>query len=130
MERVDEALVFFDKAIDFNNFNGQARYARGALLFDIRKDPEGAKKELDVALEVQEYFPEAYVKLGDILFAKKEWADGCQQYAQALVQLKQLQRPRELLAELRETVNTRLIKEARERDIAKAWMEETGPMVR
>ncbi len=139
-----EALVRFDKAIDANNFNALAHYAKGAALFDARQsfmpDPkdtkketelmDSSKKELELALEVQEYFPAAYSKLGDILFEKKEWAEGCQQYAQALIQMKQLQAPRERMTELRDRINDRLIKDAKQREMAKAWMDETGAMIR
>ncbi|MBI5549807.1 MAG: tetratricopeptide repeat protein [Deltaproteobacteria bacterium] len=140
----EEALAHYDKAITHNGFNAVAHYAKGAALFDARKtfltDPkdtkkeaelmDNSKKELELALEVQEYFPAAYTKLGDILFEKKEWGDGCQQYAQALMQMKQLQAPRERMTELRERINERLLKEAKLRDVAKAWMDETGKLIR
>ena len=140
----EDALVRYDKAIALNNFNAVAHYAKGAALFDARKnlltDPkdkkkeeelyDSAKKELDLAIEVQEYFPAAYSKLGEIQFEKKEWGEGCQQYAQALMQLKQLQAPRERMTELRDKVNVRLLKEAKRPDVAKAWMDETGKMIR
>ncbi|HCF57619.1 MAG TPA: hypothetical protein DFS52_06450 [Myxococcales bacterium] len=89
-----------------------------------------ALDELKLALEVQEYFPDAYSKMGDIRFGRQEYADACQQWAQALMQMKQLQRPRDLLAAVRENINTRLIKEAKQKDIAKAWMDETAALVR
>jgi tetratricopeptide (TPR) repeat protein len=144
MGKPDEAIVHFDKAITYNNFNAYAHYAKGATLYDARKsfmtDPkdtkketelmDSAKKELDLALEVQEYFPAAYTKLGDILFEKKEWGEGCQQYAQALMQMKTLAAPRERMTDLRERINERLVKEAKLRDVAKAWMDETGKLIR
>jgi tetratricopeptide (TPR) repeat protein len=144
VNKPEDALKHFDKAIDFNNFNAVAHYAKGAALFDARAtfltDPkdtkkrdelfESSKKELDLALEVQEYFPAAHSKLGDILFEKKEWGDGCQSYAQALMQMKTLQAPRERMTELRDKINDRLIKEAKLRDVAKAWMDETGKLIR
>jgi tetratricopeptide (TPR) repeat protein len=140
----EEALVRYEKAIALNSFNAVAHYSKGAALFDSRKkfltDPkdkkkedelyDSAKKELDMAIEVQEYFPAAYSKLGEIQFEKKEWGEGCQQYAQALMQLKQLQAPRERMTELRDKVNVRLLKEAKRPDVAKAWMDETGKMIR
>ncbi|MGC4119250.1 MAG: tetratricopeptide repeat protein [Myxococcales bacterium] len=144
VEKPEDALKHFDKAIELNNFNAVAHYAKGAALFDARKtfltDPkdtkkrdelfENSKKELDLALEVQEYFPAAHSKLGDILFEKEEWGDGCQSYAQALMQMKTLQAPRERMTELRERINDRLIKDAKKRDVAKAWMDETGKLIR
>lgn len=144
VEKPEDALKHFDKAIELNNFNAVAHYAKGAALFDARKtfltDPkdkkkrdelfESAKKELDLALEVQEYFPGAHTKLGDILFEKEEWGDGCQEYAQALMQMKTLQAPRERMTELRDRINDRLIKDAKKRDVAKAWMDETGKLIR
>jgi tetratricopeptide (TPR) repeat protein len=126
----DEALVRFDKAIGLNGFNATAHYEKGALLLESKKDYEEAKKELELALESQEYFPDAYIKLGDIHWAKREWADSCAQYGQALVQLKQLQAPLERIGELRTSVHTRLIKQAGQPDMAKMWMTETGAIVR
>jgi tetratricopeptide (TPR) repeat protein len=126
----DEALKHFDKALELNSFNANAHFSKGALLFEAKKDMDGAKKELELALEVQEYFPEAYTKLGEILFAKKEWADGCQQFAQTLIQMKALNAPRERLQAVRDAVNTRLVKEAKQREMAKAWMEESDKLIR
>jgi len=144
VEKPEEALTHFDKAITLNSFNAVAHYSKGAALFDARrkfnpdvKDTkketellENADKELKLALEVQEYFPAAYAKLGEILFEKKEWAEGCQQYAQALMQMKQLQAPRERMSDMRDKINDRLIKEAKQKEMAKAWMNETGAMIR
>ncbi|HEY3451590.1 MAG TPA: tetratricopeptide repeat protein [Myxococcales bacterium] len=144
VNKPEDALKHYEQAINLNNFNAVAHYAKGAALFDARAtfltDPkdtkkrdelfESSKKELDLALEVQEYFPAAHSKLGDILFEKQEWGDGCQSYAQALMQMKTLQAPRERMTELRDRINDRLIKEAKKRDVAKAWMDETGKLIR
>ncbi len=129
MARYDEALDYFAKAVDFNNFNGKALYAKGALLFDVKKDAEKAHAALTEALSVQERLPEAYVKIGEIFFSKKDWGEGCNNYAQALIKMKELKQPVEQLAALREQINTTLLKTARERSIAQAWMEETASFV-
>jgi tetratricopeptide (TPR) repeat protein len=143
-DKPEEALVHYEKAINQNNFNAVAHYSKGAALFDARKklspDPkdkkkegelmDGAEKELKLALEVQEYFPAAYNKLGDIQFEKKEWGEGCQQYAQALMQLHTLQAPHERMVEIREKINTRLLKEAHQSEMARAWMKETQALIR
>ena len=140
----EEALQHFDSAIRLNGFSAEAHYAKGAALFDARQrllaDPrdaqkraelmDGARKELELALEAREYFPAAHSKLGDLLFEKKEWVDGCQSYAQALVQMKALQVPQERLAELRDQIHGRLLTEARLPGTAKDWMDETGKLIR
>jgi tetratricopeptide (TPR) repeat protein len=123
MGRHDEALAYFEKAIDFNNWNGPARYAKGAVLFDVKKDIENARKELLLALEVQEFYPDVHIKLGDILFHEKDYAGACTPYAQALVQMKQLQFSRDRLGVLRELINPRLHNVVTPREIAMAWME-------
>ncbi len=127
---VEEALKHLDKALDLNSFNANAHYSKGALLFDAKKDFDNARKELQLALEVQEYFPDALAKLGEMDFAKKDWADGCQQYAQALIQMKTLAASREKLQGMRDAINVRLIKEARQNEMAKAWMKETEGLIR
>ncbi len=130
MAKPDDALTHFEKAISLNSFNATAHFAKGSALFEAKKDMDGARKELDLALQVQDFFPDAHIKIGEILFAKKEWADACQSFAQAIIQMKQMQAPREKMAKLRDDVNDKLVKVARQREMAKAWMTESGALMR
>ena len=125
----DEALAQFNKAIEANNFNANAHYAKGALLLESKKDYEGAQKELEAALGANEIFPDAHARLGDLRFAKKEYQEGCEQYAQGLAKMKILQVPRERLNDLREGVEKKLVA-ANKKDMAKMWMTETGALIR
>lgn len=129
-DKLDEALASYEKAIAAQNVNlTKAYYAKGAVLL--------AKQEYDKAMEVlTEITPpdgsgslgEAYVAMGEALFAKKDFAPGCQNYAFALAKFKNVQTPREQLNELLESVNKKLIA-ANQKPMAKLWMEEAKPLI-
>jgi tetratricopeptide (TPR) repeat protein len=128
--KLDDALAAYDKAIAAKNVNiTRATYAKGALLLE--------KKEFDKAGEIlvditppdgTGQLAEAYMAMGEILFSKKEWGPGCQNYAFALAKLKTTQAPREKLNEVLLDVEKRL-KDAKQKDIAKLWMEEAKPLI-
>ena len=71
---------------------------------------------------------EAYSAMGEILFQKKEWGPGCQNFAYALARLKAKQEPREKLNDLLTDVEKRL-KSANQKEIAKQWVEEAKPLI-
>lgn len=128
--KLDEAMAAYDKAIAAENVNlVKAHYAKGSIYL--------AKKEYDKAIEaLKDITPpdgsgtlaEAYMAMGDTLFAKKEYAPGCQNYAFALAKFKMQQAPREKLNGILEDVNKRLIA-AGQKPMAKAWMEEAKPII-
>ncbi|MFZ5445296.1 MAG: cellulose synthase [Myxococcota bacterium] len=128
--KLDEAMAAFDKAIEAKNVNlTRAYYAKGALLLE--------KKEYDKAAELLQditppdgtgQLPEAYMAMGEILFQKKDWGAGCQNYAFALTRLKATQAPREKLNELLTDVEKKL-KTANQREVAKVWVEEAKPLI-
>ncbi|MFZ5471038.1 MAG: tetratricopeptide repeat protein [Myxococcota bacterium] len=128
--KLDDAMSAYDKAVAAENVNlVKAHYARGALLLQ--------KGEVDKAMEaLAQITPpdgsgslaEAYVAMGDTQFAKKMFAEGCQNFAFALAKLKTQQAPREKLNGLLEDVNRRLVA-ANQRPMAKLWMEEAKPII-
>jgi tetratricopeptide (TPR) repeat protein len=128
--KLDDAMVAYDKAIAAKNVNlTRATYAKGSLLLE--------KKEYDKASEIlvditppdgSGQLAEAYMAMGEILFNKKEWGPGCQNYAYALAKLKTTQAPREKLNALLTDVEKKL-KAANQREIAKLWMEEAKPLI-
>lgn len=126
----DEALQRFEKAIEAGGFSvAQALYSKAALLLDDKNDIEKAKATLDQALAVQEIFPDAHAKVGDVFFAKKEFVEGAQSFATALSQMKLMQMPKEKMNALRDGVAEKLNK-AGKKDIAKLWLDESQNLIR
>ena len=66
--------------------------------------------------------------MGDVQFAKKKYPTGCQQFAYALTRMKAQQAPREQMNALLTDVEKRL-KDAGQKNIAKAWMDEAKPLI-
>ncbi len=130
MDKLDDAMVAYDKAVAAENVNLiKAHYAKGSVFF--------AKKDYDKAIEVltpitpadgSGSLPDAYLTMGDTMFAKKVYDVGCQNYAFALTKLKTQQAPRERLNGILEDVNKRLIA-AGQRPMAKQWMQEAKPLI-
>lgn len=128
--RFDEALAAYEKAIEAKSINlSRATFAKGALLLE--------RKQFDQALAVLQdvtppdgsgHLPEAYLAMGELMFEKKEWGPGCQNYAFALAKMKTQQAPREKLNEVLAGVEKRL-KDAKQRDIAKLWVSEAKPLI-
>lgn len=127
--RLDEAFAAYTTACEKNDMNAMAHYARGALAFEHKKDLGLAREEFGKALYVQDFFPEVHAKQGEMLFAEKKWEEGVQEFGTAIVKFKQIQKA-EMAATLRDSVNERLLKEAKDKEMAKAWMDETAAMVR
>ncbi len=128
--KLDDALAAYEKAIAAKNVNlVRAHYAKATIFL--------ARKEWDKAAEVltditppdgSGALAEAYIAMGEALFAKKDFAPGCQNFAFALAKLKTQQAPREKLNGLLEDVNKRLIATG-QKQLAKLWMEEARPLI-
>jgi len=127
--RHDEALAQLEKATTLEPNGIEAYLLRADVLFEGKNDLEGAKAALDQVLAIKEYLPDAHRKFGEVLFREKLFEDGCQRFAQALVQMKLLRAPTEKIAAIRDSVRERLVKDAKRPDIAKLWLEETERLV-
>jgi tetratricopeptide (TPR) repeat protein len=127
---LDDALAAYDKAIAAKNVNlVKATYAKGSV-FLAKKDYDAAAKMLvDITPpDGTGVLPEAYVAMGEILFSKKDWPAGCQNYAFALTKLKQSSVPREQLNTMLTDVEKKLIA-AGQKPVAKLWMDEAKPLI-
>ncbi len=128
--KLDEAMAVYDKAITARGTSlSRAYFAKGAIFL--------AKKEYDKAGEMlvditppdgTGQIAEAYLAMGEVMFFKKEWGPGCQNFAYALTRLKASQAPREQLNQILTDVEKRL-KTAGQGPIAKLWMEEAKPLI-
>jgi tetratricopeptide (TPR) repeat protein len=127
----DSAMEAYEKAIAADGVNRvRAYYAKAALLQE--------KKEYDKALEMLTFITpedgsgsiaEAYQTKGEVLFAKKEFAQGCQNFALALGRMRILQVPRERLNALLEDV-TRQLNANGQAQMAKVWEREANKFIR
>lgn len=127
-QKLDDALVQYNKAIDLNPLNATAHFSKGRLLID-KKDYENAKTELEAAVTSNEYFGEAYEALGLLNLEKREYGPAAEKYYQALLIYAQLQMPRERLNALLEDVAAKLRK-AGQRAIAGEWMKAGKAVIR
>ena len=71
---------------------------------------------------------EAYIAMGEVQFAKTDYAPGCQNFAFALTRMKTLQAPREQLNAIVDDVHKKLVA-AKQKEIAKAWKEEATKLI-
>lgn len=128
--KLDDALVAYDKAIAAKNVNiTKATYAKAALLIEKKEFDKAGEILLDITPpDGTGQLPEAYMAMGQLLFEKKEWGTGCQNYAFALTKMKMLQAPREQLNDVLTDVEKKL-KAANQKEIAKLWMEEAKPLI-
>jgi tetratricopeptide (TPR) repeat protein len=128
--RLDDALSAYDKAVAAKNiYLARATYAKGSVYL-AKKDYTKAAEQLAVITPVDGSgaIPEAYIAMGDILFAKKDWAQGCQNYAFALSKFKAQSLPRERLNEMVSDVEKKLV-DAGQKPVAKAWVTEARPLI-
>jgi tetratricopeptide (TPR) repeat protein len=128
--KLDEALTAYDKAINAKNVNlVKATYAKGSVYLAKKDFDEAAKLLVDITPpDGTGVLPEAYVAMGEILFNKKDWPTGCQNYAFALTKMKQNSVPREQLNDMLTGVEKKLIA-AGQRPVAKLWMDEAKPLI-
>lgn len=128
--RIDDAMAAYDKAIAAKNVNiTKATFAKGALLLEQKQFDKAGEVLIDITPpDGTGQLAEAYMAMGEILFSKKEWGPGCQNFAFALTKMKMTQAPREKMNELLTDVEKRL-KTANQRDIAKLWLDEAKPLI-
>ena len=126
----DEAMAAFDKAIAAKSLNlSRAYYSKAALLLEKKEYDKAGELLVDITPpDGSGRLPEAYLAMGEILFQKKEWGPGCQNYAFALTRMKASQEPREKLNDVLTDVEKRL-KAANQKDIAKIWVSEAKPLI-
>lgn len=132
--RFDDALVQYNKAIEENGLNAAAHLSKAIVLMDKNAGVENmdwteTQTELDYAVAAQEMYPEAYLQRGRLQFIQKKYVEGAGEYAQALHQLRTLKAPRERLVAIVESVRQDMLK-AKERDMAKMWVEEASVLIR
>ena len=123
--KLDPAMAAYDKAIEAKNLNlTKAYYAKGALLL--------SKKEYDKAREIllditppdgSGQIAEAYLAMGEVAFAKKDYAGACQTMVYGLIRMKAQQAPREQMNGILNDVEKRL-KAANQTALAKVWLDE------
>jgi len=126
----DDAMAAFDKAIAAKSLNlSRAYYSKAALLLEKKEYDKAGELLVDITPpDGTGRLAEAYLAMGEILFQKKEWGPGCQNYAFALTRMKASQEPREKLNDVLTEVEKRL-KKANQKDIAKVWVEEAKPLI-
>ncbi len=128
--KLEDAMASFDKAINAKSLNlSRAYYAKAQLLIDKKEFDKAGELLVDITPpDGSGRIAEAYMAMGEILFQKKEWGPGCQNYAFALTRMKASQEPREKLNEVVTDVEKRL-KAASQREIAKVWIDEAKPLI-
>ncbi|MBX7101167.1 MAG: cellulose synthase [Myxococcaceae bacterium] len=126
----DDAIAAFDKAIAAKSVNQiRAHYAKAAVLLGRKDYDKAAEILVDITpTDGTGQLAEAYRAMGDVQFAKKEYPAGCQQFAYALTRMKAQQAPRDQMNALLTDVEKRL-KDAGQKNIAKAWMDEAKPLI-
>lgn len=128
--KLDDAMAAYEKAIEAKNVNVTRAYYSKASIFL-------AKQEYDKALEMLKditpedgtgQLAEAYMAMGDVMFAKKEYGPGCQSYVFGLIKMKAQQAPREELNTVISDVAAKL-KTAKQNDLLKTWNEEAKTFI-
>ena len=78
-----KAFVSFQKAVQLNPGNKEARYGLGHILALQGKFPQ-AQKEFVAATKLDENYSEAYTYLGQVLEKQERWKDAIAAFRQAL----------------------------------------------
>lgn len=125
---LDKAEAEYNAALKLNGLNAKAHYALGQVLVAKNQMP-AAQKEFEAALASQHNFPDAQVQIANIIFTQKKYEDSLQEYAKALVMMKMANVDRAQIDGLLDDVNKRLVA-AKEKALAKAWMEQGKQLVR
>ncbi|MGZ3460300.1 MAG: tetratricopeptide repeat protein, partial [Archangium sp.] len=131
LARSDEAMAAYEHALAVKGVNmARAQYAKAALLL-ARKDYDAARPLLvEVAPENgRGSMPEAYQALGDLLFAKGEFANGCQAYFLGLSRARLQGAPLETVRAGASDV-ARHLEAAGQPTMAKAWKNETDTLLK
>lgn len=130
LARPDDAMAAYDRAVAVKGVElARAQYAKAVLLL-TRKDYEAARPLLvEVAPENGlGALPEAYEAMGDLLFAKGEFAHGCQHYFFGLTRARLQGAPLETLKARASEVEKRLTA-AGQPTMARAWKTETNALL-
>jgi tetratricopeptide (TPR) repeat protein len=129
--KTDDALAAYDRAIAAKNINLIKAYlAKGKIFADKKDYPKAIEMLENIALpDGTGLLAEAYMVMGEVNFAKKEWGPGCQNFAYGLTRMKATQTAsREQLNAILTDVEQRLIKNG-QKPIAKVWLEEAKPLI-
>ncbi|PTL80412.1 tetratricopeptide repeat protein [Vitiosangium sp. GDMCC 1.1324] len=130
LARADDAMAAYDRALAVKGVGmARAQYAKAALLL-ARKDYDTARPLLvEVAPESgMGTLPEAYEAMGELLFAKGEFAHGCQHYFFGLTRARLQGAPLEALKVKASDVEKHLAA-AGQPTMAKAWKTETDALL-
>lgn len=128
--RTDEALAAYERAIAAKA--GQlprAVHAKASLLLALGRVAEAGRLLADITPPDGTGLPEAYLSMGEVRFALKEWGAGCQSFALGLARLRDTHAPSSRLTEVLLGVEKRLVA-ANQRELAKLWMTEAKPLAR
>ena len=131
LSRGDEALAAYERALSVKGVGrARAQYAKAALLLS-RKDYDAARPLLlEVAPENgMGSLPEAYESLGELLFARGEFAHGCQQYLLAIDRARMQGTALDLLKGKATDVEQRLVA-AGQPAMSRTWRSETESLLR
>jgi tetratricopeptide (TPR) repeat protein len=127
----DRAMEAYEKAIAADGVNRVRAYHAKAVLLQERKEFDGALEALSFIApeDGSGSLPEAYRTKGEVLFAKKSFAQGCQNFAYALARMRGLQVSRErlnaLLAEVSQQLNAN-----GQKQMARVWEQEAAALIR
>ncbi|MFE8596851.1 tetratricopeptide repeat protein [Archangium violaceum] len=130
LARSDDAMAAYDRALAVKGVGmARAQYAKATLLM-ARKDYDAARPLLtEVAPENgMGAMPEAYEAMGELLFAKGEFAKGCQHHFFGLSRAQLNGTPVETLKAKATDVEKRLASEGQPA-MAKAWKSETDALL-
>jgi Tfp pilus assembly protein PilF len=78
-----KAYVSFQKAVQLNPDNKEARYGLGHILAIQGKFPQ-AEEEFRAAIKIDENYSEAHTYLGQVLISQDRWAEAIPSFRQAL----------------------------------------------
>ncbi len=129
-DKLDDAMTAYDKAIEAKNVNVTKAYYSKASVFLAKKDYDKAFEMLrDITPEDGTgQLAEAYMAMGEVMFAKKEYGPGCQSYVFGLIKMKAQQAPREQLNAVITDVAAKL-KTLKQNDLLKTWNEEAKTFI-
>ncbi len=128
--KLDEALAVYEKAIAAKNVNITKAYYAKASIYLAKKDYDAAGTLLgDITPpDGTGQLAEAYLGMGEALFAKKEYGPACQNWVFGLIKLKANQAPREEMNAIITDVSNRL-KAAKQSELVKMWNDEAKTFI-
>lgn len=126
--KLDEAIAQYDLGIGVNVANGKLYLAKGSI-FRSQGKQEEAQAAFDLAERAQPLFPELYAERAMLLFDKKQYEEGLQEYAKALTQWRQTRKPQEYLVGAITNVRD-LLRKAGQRQYAEIWEREATELIR